>query len=705
MRFAVWTLIVAGCSERPYDADLGVVDFSSLPDGTFPEGGGVGVISPATIEAEQGFLGGRLVELYDFGVHLPDPGTTNARVHPMWVFEDADGTPLHGIVQEADRSASRWVGQAPIVDVLPHHDGYSPIFEVVRVHLSGSVDPAAVSALGDGRARLPACRLDEPQARCRADDPSADPYLSEDCGGDPCVFGYCRSACASDEVCGGGGLGCSEVRFTRGARAGTGERVCVESLCNEDDDCEEGSGCVGGLCRPLVSEHCGADERCVDERCVPPCAGDGDCAIGQRCFRGFCEEWECDVSSQCRGGEICLDGICRAPIAAGGYRIDDVKSRETLLGTSFDLERTGQLVFCPIVDVGTTLAAGLTARDSVTPRIPLWFRGMRTACLLVDGGEALVPGGLPALSGDAESIPAGSALQVGATISGEFLPGDDAPWILDRGPGEEGYTPFVRVRRVEVPPTYDFGGFDRAEAVDPAIVSSFDPERFHAIGARGVVPACNENADCADTVLAEVPAGCSDLPGGGDPCTFKKLKPLECNPDHDPVVPLDPALPGFCDLPPVGVGAPCDGSHGRCDPEAGVTGEGLVCLGFCYEGCDRNLTDDDPDPDADSRCASAPGYRCFRLNWEEEPSGVCLKLCDSGGDPVLACESPTCGNGTLETGEACDFDPVDEAEIDTCNDTCSIDTSEEEPLTEALPDDHQIECSFGYCFYPDSRAQ
>ena len=29
----------------------------------------------------------------------------------------------------------------------------------------------------------------------------------------------------------------------------------------------------------------------------------------------------------------------------------------------------------------------LTARDRVTPRLPLWFRGMRTSCLLVDGGD------------------------------------------------------------------------------------------------------------------------------------------------------------------------------------------------------------------------------------------------------------------------------------------------------------------------------
>jgi hypothetical protein len=700
--------LLAACSGRPFDPDRGIVDFSELPPGTFPEGGGLGVVAPIAFEPVQGFHDSRLVELYDLGLFDPDPGTTSARVHPMYVFVDADGAPLHDVVVDPNRAASHLVGQAPIVDVLPQHDGYSPLFEVVRVHLDDAA--RGLDSLRQTRSPLESCRLVEGSARCRPDDPDLDPHASADCGGDPCFLGFCRSGCASDDVC-GEGQSCESVHFAEGPRAGSDASLCMEALCQRPEDCADGFDCVSGLCRSLASHDCDleAGERCLGGHCRAACDSNDDCGLGRRCHEGFCEDYECDVDFQCTRGQTCLDGICRAPVGAGEYRLGDVKSETTIREAGWDLERTGEVVLCPIVDLATTIDPGLAARDRLTPRVPLWYRGMRTACLLLDGGEALVAGGAAALSVDAESVPAGDALLVGHSVGDEFVPGDDAPWILERRPGDDGYSPFVRAERVEVPSDYEFGGLDSADAVDAALVAPFDPERFHVLAFRGEIPACAENADCDDTGIAEDPPGCSDLPGDEAPaCAHSRLRPLTCNPDREPVVPRDPALPGFCDLPPVGIGAPCDGAFGRCDPEGGVTGSGLVCLfvfeeSFCYDGCNHDDPDDDPDPERDSRCASADGYRCFGLTTDEQPNGVCIRLCETAGDEIQSCESPSCGNGTLEMGEACDFDPAG-GETDTCNDTCSIDTSAQDPAPEAPVDDHPLQCQFGFCIYPDARV-
>jgi cysteine-rich repeat protein len=101
---------------------------------------------------------------------------------------------------------------------------------------------------------------------------------------------------------------------------------------------------------------------------------------------------------------------------------------------------------------------------------------------------------------------------------------------------------------------------------------------------------------------------------------------------------------------------------------------------FCYHACNSSEKDTDPDPDIDSRCGSVKLFHCYALRQTDptRPNGVCLKDCNSRAGDAAAisdeCVSPTCGNGKLEFGEACD--DGNKVNGDGCNSTCQMSTYE-----------------------------
>ena len=112
----------------------------------------------------------------------------------------------------------------------------------------------------------------------------------------------------------------------------------TSGICLNDDDCEDGI-CVGGACQSVEPEEdtacsddsdCPADEYCQypagttltpnsEGICVPDCATNDDCPVGQECIEGRCfSNYDCDPannSCDCPGGEVCNGQTrsCSAP--------------------------------------------------------------------------------------------------------------------------------------------------------------------------------------------------------------------------------------------------------------------------------------------------------------------------------------------------------------------------------------------------------
>src|SRR6478736_2524648 len=79
------------------------------------------------------------------------------------------------------------------------------------------------------------------------------------------------------------------------------ERVCENGLCLSKCDCR---GCEAGL-------KCGADGRCIDEKCASV-----SCDAGSACVDGVCTDKCANVA--CPGNGICKDGKCSAPMPGTG---------------------------------------------------------------------------------------------------------------------------------------------------------------------------------------------------------------------------------------------------------------------------------------------------------------------------------------------------------------------------------------------------
>ena len=130
--------------------------------------------------------------------------------------------------------------------------------------------------------------------------------------GDCQAGAWCKQGLCVDRsevsLCPGG----TKAECPQGLRCNTINTVCEEDLgCADDFDCGAGELCNVGSrqCVPRCtvdtqSQVCGANEKCVKERCVQ-CAGDADCGAGLKC----------DAAGKCSAGSRCYsDRDCKVPL-------------------------------------------------------------------------------------------------------------------------------------------------------------------------------------------------------------------------------------------------------------------------------------------------------------------------------------------------------------------------------------------------------
>jgi hypothetical protein len=411
-----------------------------------------------------------------------------------------------------------------------------------------------------------------------------------------------------------------------------------------------------------------------------------------------------------------------------GFTLGSVQSR--VAAEKLPHENTGTVVNCPIVDPTDTLVDGLTARDAVYGRLPLWFRGLEAFCLLVDNGYTALEH--PTSKGS-KRLTTDLAIQDVYVPSYAFELTDplddrsslsDIPvqnaLILSAAPGSANYSPLGRVHIVKVASDYSLGNLwsvedvteyeaQQAKAGNQGVVYLRKQAPVVNLAVRGTVPSCTTNEDC---VVEGLKSG------------------LTCNLELSPKRLAEAARRGYCDPPPVGYGERCGASIARCNPFGGPkppkgsknTLQDLVCVGlrireerFCYNACDPTQEDTDDAEDRDSRCGSLRDVECYGLSRRTKPNGVCFKQCDTAAGPaaVAQCANPTadtdpppapadilCGNGKLDFGEACDLS-IESVDPSACNAHCSV------PKADAK-EKHPLICTnagINICVFPDERAK
>jgi hypothetical protein len=329
------------------------------------------------------------------------------------------------------------------------------------------------------------------------------------------------------------------------------------------------------------------------------------------------------------------------------YEINAIKSTKTLREAvdtgAFQLVYTGDAIHCPIVDSEAELQQGVSNRDRAFPRVPLWFRRLKSYCFLFERPDGF-------LGGDGFEMPA-ARVQVGTSNDPEVdhdvlsVPGmllyfprthvvyptgaeyDAFPpdGILTGSlPGDPGYSPLAVVYYYRVVPGFPFGGYTSLSDIDPSLAEQADPKLYRDYPARGTIAPCTVDADCDDGLTP----------------------PLACNQES-----------GYCDAPPVGFAQHCGPGIARCDHTEypatqypGLFPMGLACTSlriqterFCYMRCRWQDDDMDPGPN-DSRCQSIPGMICARtLRVIEKDAGVCLRECNAlRGIPESAAANAEC---------------------------------------------------------------
>lgn len=125
-----------------------------------------------------------------------------------------------------------------------------------------------------------------------------------------CSRGQCRPFCDSDDECRGEQL-CEEGR-------------CVaepeDVACRSSEQCEPCESCIYGVC--TVSEFfcrqdddCGIDKLCRNGFCTFECEAQEDCPHGQSCIDMVCLDdpplsAECVFNEECDTGVVCINGRC-----------------------------------------------------------------------------------------------------------------------------------------------------------------------------------------------------------------------------------------------------------------------------------------------------------------------------------------------------------------------------------------------------------
>lgn len=162
-------------------------------------------------------------------------------------------------------------------------------------------------------------------------------FNNECAAGQSCVNGGCVSPC-DNETCAVTGQTCSSDGFCvtvppitdgcmRDEQCGAG-RICIDTVCYDecslDSECGEGRYCNDGRCRPDDRpDRCGNDSECrftcVDGVCRVPCEDTMECAMVAvefaLCQENFCATTNevtsnCMTSTDCSGGQSCIDGVC-----------------------------------------------------------------------------------------------------------------------------------------------------------------------------------------------------------------------------------------------------------------------------------------------------------------------------------------------------------------------------------------------------------
>ena len=396
----------------------------------------------------------------------------------------------------------------------------------------------------------------------------------------------------------------------------------------------------------------------------------------------------CQMDSNCPTGERCIEDRCAEPIDIGIFKLDGIKSKETLELSLLNTDKTNTYINCPVVDADAKLLKGISNPDRPFPKVQVWYRRLKAFCYLMEGGKDVLGAGVAGMTSvpqqpmDAYFVQ--RELTFGTTTTKLVSPKRNL--VLTEQTSGAGYSPLAREIAVVVDKDHTFKDLRSVAEVKTqekaGKVKIKTGTTLHNLVFRGTIPSCKSDTDCAKT--------------GG-----KVDPPLKCSVES-----------GYCSPPFVRIGEECRREVKECDPKGGAGGSRLICVGlrarenyFCFNACDSGTKDNNPSKDIDTRCGSVKGFQCYAMRQTDptRANGVCIRICNSRttdkDDLWQQCRSATlkghcptdpkkaqyccdpkspvtgiacCGNGKLEFGETCD--DGNNKNGDGCNEHCTLST-------------------------------
>lgn len=184
---------------------------------------------------------------------------------------------------------------------------------------------------------------------CKAAPLPAPPCVfNRECGeGGQCVDGRCQHGCEDDTSCGTGRLCLNKKCVAKpldmsscvsNSQCGAGQS-CIDSVCHascaKDSECQatnKNDLCVSNICRPderrvpecKVNSECAAGLECVNAQCRTFCYANSDCAqcadnatvcSGSYCMTAAEAAPQCKLPSDCNGGtQHCVNAACASTL-------------------------------------------------------------------------------------------------------------------------------------------------------------------------------------------------------------------------------------------------------------------------------------------------------------------------------------------------------------------------------------------------------